>query len=313
MHTASAKAATGQFRHQAVVYRGLSDFVSATVPFIEEGLERREPVLVATLPDRIRSVRSALGHAAERVGFLDMEQVGGNPGRIIPVWQRFVRDSVAQGSARGIGEPVWSGRRGVEIEECRLHEALLNLAFDGGPAWQLMCPYDADALPAAVIADATRTHPVVSPSESPESEYAGHELARTAFASPLPPEPDTARHLSFACEDLRALRGVVRAWALEAGLPHERADHLVVAANELATNSVVHGGGKGDLRSWTEPGALVVQVSDDGRISDPLVGRHLALGAAQSGRGVWMVNQLCDLVQVRSGETGTVVRMHSWL
>jgi hypothetical protein len=28
---------------------------------------------------------------------------------------------------------------------------------------------------------------------------------------------------------------------------------------------------------------------------------------------VWLVNQLCDLVQVRSSEDGTVVRLYTWL
>ena len=30
----------------------------------------------------------------------------------------------------------------------------------------------------------------------------------------------------------------------------------------------------------------------------------------EGGRGVWIANQLCDLVQVRSGEDGSVVRLH---
>ena len=29
------------------------------------------------------------------------------------------------------------------------------------------------------------------------------------------------------------------------------------------------------------------------------------------GRGVWLANQLCDLVQIRSGAAGTVVRLHA--
>ena len=29
-----------------------------------------------------------------------------------------------------------------------------------------------------------------------------------------------------------------------------------------------------------------------------------------AARGLWLANRLCDLVQVRSGEQGTVVRLH---
>lgn len=40
----------------------------------------------------------------------------------------------------------------------------------------------------------------------------------------------------------------------------------------------------------------------------------LALAASELGansvRGLWMANQVCDLVRIRSGETGTAVRLH---
>jgi len=36
-----------------------------------------------------------------------------------------------------------------------------------------------------------------------------------------------------------------------------------------------------------------------GRIDDPLVGRQR----------LWIANQICDLVQIRSGESGTQVRL----
>ena len=302
----------GRFHHEAVFYRGLDDLASATVPFVREGLERQEPVLVAALPDRIRRLSTALGADAGRITFLDMAEVGGNPARIIPVWRRFVHDSAGSGSARGIGEPVWTTRRPAELAECRLHESLLNLAFDDGPAWRLMCPYDVDSLPAAVVADAMRTHPETTHAPSPVG-YAGHDYATAGFASPLPAAPVWADRLGFGAEDLGGLRSVVRTCATRAGLADARARQLVLAVHELATNSIQHGGGGGVLHAWTEPGALVLQVSDSGHIRDPLVGREQVPDAAESGRGVWLVNQLCDLVQVRSLKTGTVVRLHSWL
>lgn len=313
MLSSSVDSASNRFQHEAVFYRGLDDLAAAAVPFIREGLERQEPVLVAVIPDRIRSLRCALGSDADEVTFLNMAEAGGNPARIIPVWRHFLEDSMGAASVRGIGEPVWSGRSEVELEECRLHESLLNVAFDTGPAWRLMCPYDADALPAAVVEDAMRTHPVVTAEGGAEVGYGGHAYARDSFASPLSPVPDTARRISFGRHDLVALRGVIRTWALEAGLSDHRAALVVLAAHELATNSVVHAGGEGVLTTWNEPGDFVLEVSDQGHIPDPLVGRNVVPGTADGGRGVWIVNQLCDLVQVRSLETGTVVRLHSWV
>ena len=307
----SGRGAVG-FRHEAVFYRGLDDLVTKTVPFIVEGLERGEPVLVAVLPDRIRRLRSALGRDADRVAFLDMGWVGRNPARIMPVWRRFVGDRVKGTPARGIGEPVWAGRAEVEIEECRLHEALLNVAFAEGPSWWLVCPYDVSALPPSVIEDARWSHPVPGSRGVEDVLCATHRDARDIFSPPLPPVPRRAREIRFD-RDLTALRRVVRTWALGAGLSHRRSADLALAVNELASDSVLDRDGEGVLRAWSEPGSFIVELTDIGRVDDPLVGRGLGPEATGKGRGVWIANQLCDLVQVRSFETGTVVRIHSRL
>jgi anti-sigma regulatory factor (Ser/Thr protein kinase) len=85
---------------------------------------------------------------------------------------------------------------------------------------------------------------------------------------------------------------------------------LVTAASELAANSVMHGGGCGTLRLWVDDGSLLAEVEDAGRIDEPLVGRLRPGLAQEGGRGLWLANQLCELVQIRSGEGRTVVRLH---
>jgi len=67
------------------------------------------------------------------------------------------------------------------------------------------------------------------------------------------------------------------------------------------------------LHAWQDSRAVVLEVSDAGVIEDPLVGRVRADAWSESGRGLWMANRLCDLVQVRSSDNGTRVRLHSWL
>jgi anti-sigma regulatory factor (Ser/Thr protein kinase) len=302
----------GRFEHEAVFYRGFEELVTVVVPFIREGIAQGEPVLVALLPDRLAAVEAALGADATRVDFVDMGELGANPACIIPEWRRFVEDTAGEGPVRGVGEPVWSGRRDAEIEEAALHEALLNLAFDGGPAWRLMCPYDLSSLPEEVIEEARRNHPAVRGAAA-GATYAGPAHAHARFTGPLPPAPEWAERIDFGPRDLTGLRGVVARLAEQAGVRRNKADDVVLAAHELAANSLVHGGGGGVLRAWTEPDAFVVEVSDLGVIEDPLVGRDLLLELAEHGRGIWMANQLCDLVQVRSGRHGTVVRLFAWL
>ena len=66
------------------------------------------------------------------------------PGRIIPAWREFVAGTNGR-PIRGVGEPIWAGRRAAEIVECQLHEALLNLAVDTDTPLWLLCPYDISA------------------------------------------------------------------------------------------------------------------------------------------------------------------------
>jgi anti-sigma regulatory factor (Ser/Thr protein kinase) len=304
---------TTHFRHEAAFYRGLDDFVATVLPFVREGIDNGEPIMVALPTDRIQALEAALGDDATRVDFVDMEQLGANPARIIPEWRRFLEDCAEDGPVRGVSEPLWSGRRPPEVEEAELHEALLNLAFDDGPAWRLMCPFDLEALPREVVEEAARNHPVAVAAAPVAVEYGGHGHAREAFSAPLPAPPAGADVFAFGPEDLSGLRSVVGRLSDQAGMRHEAADDMVLAAHELATNSIRHGGGEGTLRAWTQPDAFVVEVSDRGVIEDPLVGRDVIDELSENGRGVWMANQLCDLVQVRSGGSGTVVRLFAWL
>ncbi|QNN54149.1 sensor histidine kinase [Nocardioides mesophilus] len=301
------------FRHEVAFYRGMQDLADQVLPFVREGVQRREPVLVAMLPERLDVLERALGDDALRVDFVDMSELGANPACIIPEWRRFLEDNEGTGQVRGVGEPVWPGRRQVELAEAQLHEGLLNLAFDGGPAWRLLCPYDLTALPVEVVEEARRSHPVVHPETVRATTYAGDHHAVQIFSSPLTPHPEDATVVAFGPGDLAVMRKVVRRVCEAGRLGGDTADDLVLAAHELVANSVRHGGGAGVLRIWDEPGALVVEVQDTGRIDDPLVGRGLVDLAEEAGRGIWMANQLCDLVQVRSGEFGTQVRLYSWL
>ena len=83
----------------------------------------------------------------------------------------------------------------------------------------------------------------------------------------------------------------------------------MLAVNELATNSVRHARGGGVLRVWQEVGALLCEVEDEGRIRDPLAGRVRPVDDRPGGRGLWIVNHLCDFVQLRVLPAGSLVRV----
>lgn len=298
------------FRHEALFYRGLDGFVEGTKDFVVDGVESGQPVLVIALPDRQDALRSALGDHGESVRFGDMAEVGRNPNAIISVWRDFVDEVPPGTSFRGIGEPIWAGRSADELVECQRHEALLNLAFPDADG-VVRCPYDVDALPDDVIAEARRSHPLlVGPRGASQSaSFSGTQEIARPFDRPLAPPPADAASFAFDVTGLGDMRAIVTTTAHEMGFEVDRLRDLVIAVNELTTNSVRHGGGGGTLTLWRDGDAIVCEVRDAGHISDPLVGRFRPPVDEPAGRGLWLANALCDLVQVRSFPDGCAVRI----
>lgn len=301
------------FHHEALLYQGDDEFVDRCRAVVEEGLDRGEPILVMVGSRKVELLRDALGDRAEDVIFADMEVVGRNPARIIPAWSRFVDDHAGDrggGAMRGIGEPIWADRRPDELVECQLHESLINLALAAAESFRLICPYDTAALPGDVIAEARRSHPIVSTAGSLEScgDYCGIDHVAARFHEDLTAPPAGADELRVTVDGLRGARELVRRRAEEAGLG-ERADDFVLAVNEVLSNSLYHAHDNGSLRIWDEPDGLVCEVRDAGYIAQPLVGREEPAIGQVGGHGIWLVNLVCDLVQVRSSEHGSTVRM----
>jgi anti-sigma regulatory factor (Ser/Thr protein kinase) len=301
------------FRHKALLYSGHDGFLAGTVPFIRAGLEADEPVLAMVGPTKIDLLREALDGAAGGVHFADMHDVGSNPARIIPAWRQFVDEYAGSGRwLRGIGEPIWAERGPAEIVECQRHESLLNLAFADGCSMRLLCPYDTHALDGAVIAEAHRSHPVivVDGTERDSDCYHGIDVVSAPFAHPLSEPALDATMLAFGSDTLDAVRHFVAQRAASIGMDTTRVGDIVLAVNEVATNSVLHGGGEGTLLMWQEGATLICELSDGGYFDNPLAGRERPRPDRVGGHGLWLANQLCDLVQLRSFATGTVVRLH---
>jgi MEDS: MEthanogen/methylotroph, DcmR Sensory domain/Protein of unknown function (DUF1059) len=301
------------YRHECVLYAGTGGFLDALVPFVRDGLARQEPVMVAVAEPRLRALRSALGEDAERVVFADMADLGHNPALIIPAWRDFTdRYSGTGRPVRGIGEPIWATRQPEEIAEAQLHEALLNMAVPPDvPLW-LLCPYDTAALDEQVLAEAHRSHPVVVDSGDYRGStgYGGTFHVEELFGAALPDPGAPITTITFDPHRHGHIRQILRS-AEEAAVPADRAVKIAAAVDEIAL-AADRDTGRVTVRLWPEPTALVCQVTDPGMVTDPMIGRGSAAGPSQSrDRAIRLANELCDLVQVRSGSTGTTVRVHS--
>jgi len=296
------------FQHQALIYEGDDEYLAGTMPFVLEALIAGEPLLVAVGAGRGELIAAELGPDADRLLFVDMQTVGRNPAAILPLWRGFVDDH-GNLPVRGISEPAWAGRSRAALDECDRHEGLLNIAFGGTSAWTLLCPYDAGSLDDDVLERAALSHSFISRQGRTEKS-ARFEPDPDCMAGDLPPPATRADDFSFGLNDLGEVRRRVAIAAERAGLDPRAVADLVTAASELAANSVTHGGGTGTLRLWREGDDLLAEVEDGGRIGEPLVGRLRPHISQEGGRGLWMANQLCDLVQIRSGENRTKVRLH---
>ena len=304
-----ARAGVGSLRHAAFLYRTQAEFATAVLDFIEAGVNAGEPVLVAATGPNLHRLRGRLDHQNGILTWADMSSTGSNPRRVTSVVRLFAEEHHGQ-PIRFVQEPAWPSRPAGEVREAIRHEALVNLALAGAPA-AVLCAYDLQ-LDAGPIMGAERTHPVVirDGSEGASLSYAADLAIPAECDEPLSSPPPGAAALAYRHNQL-AVRRFAAGVARRAGLSSDRTGDLVIAVGELAGNTLTHTSGPGTLTMWVADGEVVCQTSDSGQITDPLAGtRRPDADDPSRGRGLWVVDQLCDLVEMRTGPGGTTIRVH---
>jgi hypothetical protein len=295
------------FRHEALLYAGADDFVDRATPIIVRALEAEEPVLVAIDRPKIQLLRERLGQAADAVGWKDIRGIGGNPARIIPVWRQFVAGQAGRGRIWGFGEPIWAGRTAAGLLEAQRHEQLLNLAFAGAEGFNLICPYDTLALDASILEEAHHSHPTVSGNgETSSRSYPGSTAFAEPFDAALAEPEDSAATLDLDGVNLVGIRGFLIDHTNAAREAAARVADLAVAV-AVVLDSMGRPGAR--LRVWEDGDGPHAQIDNLAPLHDPLAGREWPPPAGAT-RGLWLANQLCDLVQHRSFADHAVVRLH---
>jgi len=295
-------------------YRDRASYRAEILRFAHAGLSAGEPAFIALPGDEAHDLAGRLvqpGIQAAELMCFDMSQLGRNPARVIPALRAFAGRHATH-RIRIIQEPVWPGRSAAETREAIRSEALLNLALAGAAA-DALCLFDETGLTPPVIAGAQSTHPQLL------DGAAGSPAARTdhatlpwefppGFDDPLPPPPGDAETLSYT-SDLAPVRKLVEGHALRAGLGPPQAMDLVLAVSELAANTLSHTDSGGTLAVWQDEREMLCQADDSGWITDPLAGR-VTRPPDSRGHGLLVVNQLCDLVELRTSRSGTTIRIH---
>ncbi len=305
--TTSTLAADGLV-HAALLYRHPEQLRLALAEFVRDAVAAQEAILVVLPSSSLEALGDALDAARDHLTVQDMSDVGRNPARLIPMLLRWLGEQAGQ--CRVVSESLWPQRSYAEASECLRHEALLNHALCDETV-NVLCPFDAEHLDAELLAGAELTHPqLIDEAGARPSVTYGDPLELALGRNwPQAPAPAEASELSFD-GDLWQLRHALAADPLLEILAPERRDDLVFAVNEAASNALRHGDGRVDARVWREDGRVVGEVRSTSTIDDPLAGRRTPEIDDVGGRGLWLINQVCDLVEVRSATDGASVRMH---
>jgi anti-sigma regulatory factor (Ser/Thr protein kinase) len=304
-----AQGGAPQTAHAALLHAGTKEFAAGALGFVNAGLDEDEPVLVSSPEPGISFLREQMNGRSHRVTWADTAQVGANPARLIPLLHAFASAHAGR-AVRCLQELAWAARTSAEQREAIRHEALINLAFTAAPV-RILCSYDSARLDPALIRSALRTHPVLTADGTarPSPAYDAGTVFPDEFDQPLPRPPDGAAAIAYRA-DLAPVRAHAARHASSIGLPPDRVPDLVLAVGELAANTFHHTDAGGALAIWPEANEVLCQVQDSGHITDPLAGRRRPGADADNGHGLWLVHQLCDLVELRSGPGGTVIRLH---
>jgi CheY-like chemotaxis protein len=162
-------------RHEALVYSSADEFVASTVPFVRTGLDRGEDVLVVLREAGRSALREALGGDAARIEFADALAWYRSPEHAFQGYTRYLDDRLQRGAdrVRVVAEVVWpESPATADVADWKRYEAGISAAMASVPV-SFVCAYDTQELPAGIVSDARRTHPVLRTTEGtrPSASY----------------------------------------------------------------------------------------------------------------------------------------------
>jgi anti-sigma regulatory factor (Ser/Thr protein kinase) len=317
MRSVDGSAATpgARYTHDALIYDSPGDLASAVVPFVREGLDCGDAVVVVASPGTADVVRQAVDDDP-RVGVIGRGDVYRRRTPTAVASFRRMADQLSAGGAtrvRVVGETDFGPTRRDWLEWQR-YEAVINQALAAWPLWGL-CLFDARRLPDQVLESAASTHPTLVTGRDRVANRRFVDPARYLAALPVPAEPLQETRPRLAVEgvsDFIALRHAVAAELAGLSGPRDVVEDFLLAVDEMTSNAVRHGAPPVDLRLWTSADRVVCTVTDRGRgLYDPFAGYGPAHGddLSHGGMGLWLARQLCDHVDVTHEDPGVTVRL----
>ena len=295
--------------HEAVLYSTPDELAERLVPRLLPSLDGGAPVVAVLDAPTRAEVRRVLGAAAERVEFPEPAAVHRVPPFTVAArWARLSRRvTTATGRATVVGQHV-EGLPGCTANHWARLDIALNVAVVGLPI-TVLCPYRADDRELARV-EATHARLDTATGLVSSGTYRPPVEALVEYPPPPPPElGPPAAELAFSADHLGDLRHLVAEVAGRGATTPDRVADLVLAVNEIGSNSIEHGPGDGQLRLWVTDESVVAEIADGGTANLPFPGMVAPPAAGDRGRGLWLASELCDVLQVWSGGEGTVIRL----
>ncbi|MCF7552498.1 ATP-binding protein [Pseudonocardia sp. WMMC193] len=293
--------------HEGVPFATPEQLAAELAEPLGAALEAGGPVVVAVEPDNRAALTAVLGTAASAVDWRELDEVHRVPPFTVATrWARLSRRT-PRPEQRTTVVAQHSARLGLDLGHWARLDAALTVALAGLPVTMLCaCPEDGDL-------DLLRaTHPALRVGGASVPTDAVRDPLGVLAEFPPPPPPDLGppvAELAFTQATLSAVRRLVTQVSPTAGLDPERVADLVLAVNEIATNSAEHGPGAGRLRLWGGAGRVVAEVYDVGRMDVAFPGLVAPPPSGERGRGLWLASELSDVLQVWSDAAGTTVRL----
>jgi anti-sigma regulatory factor (Ser/Thr protein kinase) len=301
-----------RLRHTAGFHDSHADLVAQLTPLVVAAAERGEPVAAILRPVTEEALLHALGNGIELVPLALPESTETCSGQTVAAQRARELRALTRGGARPItvvAEHIsrFDGSDGGFWTEL---DAAMNVALAELPV-TLTCFFPELPLHQSIIEGARRNHDLLLVGgrrlENAEHRTPREVLTEQPTSAPIVLRPPDIA-LTFGAWQLHEVRAAVERAALAADYQPDRAEDVVLAVNEVATNAVEHGGHEAELYLWTDD-ALICEVHDHGELSDPLPGLQPPHPADPKGRGVWIARQLCDTLHIWADGSGTHVRM----
>jgi anti-sigma regulatory factor (Ser/Thr protein kinase) len=306
-----------RLEHAAAFHSSYTNLLAQLVPLAQACLDRAERLAVALRPATEQALRERLtGHDGDPfVRLHDPELPDGPSGQTVAARRALELRALTTGA----GGPVTvltehtSRLDGVDGAFWTELDAAVNVALADLPV-RATCFFPELPLHLEILDGARRNHPLLLVNgelrHNPDHLCPRDVLAERPAPAPVLLGPPDVR-VGFSAWQLHEVRRAVERALRDADFEPERAEDVVLAVNELATNAVEHGSPEAQLSLWAGPGGLVCEIDDTGTLRDPLPGLQAPHPAEPRGRGVWIARQLCDALHVWMDGRGTHVRMRA--